>query len=48
MFYTILWLIIWLLIGAPGFSFSTPIFWSFIIAILADALIHGWPYIIRR
>lgn len=44
MFYTILWLIVWLLTGAASFSFSSPVFWSLIVALVADALVHGYPY----
>lgn len=47
MFYTLIWLIIWLMAGAPAFSFSSPVFWSFIVALLADIFIHGWPYFRR-
>lgn len=47
MFYTILWLIIWLIGGATGFTFGSPVFWSFIVALVADLFIHGYPYFKR-
>lgn len=36
------------MVGAPSFALGNPIFWSFIVALIADLLIHGWPYIVRR
>jgi hypothetical protein len=47
MFYLIIWLILWLITGAGSFTFGNPVFWSFIVALLADLLIRGWPYISR-
>jgi hypothetical protein len=42
MYYTILWLIIWLLTGAGGFSFNSPVFWSLIVAVVADIFLKGF------
>ena len=47
MFYTLIWLIMWLLLGANGFTFGNPVFWSFIVALIADLIIHGYPYFRR-
>lgn len=47
MFYTILFLIVWLVGGAASFSFSSPVFWGLIVALIADALVHGYPYLRR-
>ncbi len=44
MFYTIIWLIIWLIGGAPSFNFGTSIFFSLLTALVADLLIHRYPY----
>lgn len=48
MFYTIFWLILYLVADAPSINFTSPIFWSLIVALLADLFIRGWPYIVRR
>lgn len=48
MFYLIIWLLVWLLTGAAGFTFGSPVFWSFIVALIADLLTRGWPYIVKR
>jgi hypothetical protein len=47
MFYIIIFLIVWLLTGAAAFSVGGPVFWAFIIALVADILVHSWPYIRR-
>ena len=44
MFYTVIWLIMWLLLGAQGFSLGSGVFWSFIVALVCDLVIHGYPY----
>lgn len=48
MYYILIWLIVWLLLGANSFSLGSGVFWSFIVALIADLVVHGWPYIIRR
>ena len=47
MYYILIWLIVWLLTGATSFSVGNPVFWSFIVALIADIFIHAWPYIRR-
>lgn len=44
MFYTILWVIIWLMGGAPALAFGTPVFWALVVALLIDIFWYGfWP-----
>jgi hypothetical protein len=45
MFYTILWLVVWLLMDKTTFTFGTGgAFWSLIVAIIADIFVIGvWP-----
>lgn len=31
--------------GATGLTFGSPVFWAFIVALLADLVTHGWPYL---
>lgn len=43
MFYTIFWIIMWLLLGKTTFTFGTGTeFWALIVAVLADVLYVGW------
>lgn len=45
MWYTILWLIVWLLLGNSTFTFGTGgAFWALVVAIVADLFFVGfWP-----
>lgn len=43
MFYTIIWLIIWLVTGGTTFTFGTGgAFWGLVIAIIADVFYFGF------
>lgn len=44
MFYTILWFIMWLLLGTPALALWSPAFVSLVVAILADILVRS-PYL---
>lgn len=43
MFYTIIWLIVWLLSGATTFTFGTGgAFWALLIVVVADIFYFGF------
>lgn len=43
MFYTILWLVVWLIVGNTTFTFGTGgAFWALVVAIIADVLWVGY------
>lgn len=46
MFYTILWLIVWLLQGANGFTFNGPVFFALLVAIIADVV--TWTGVLKK
>lgn len=52
MFYTIIWLIVWLLLGNLSFTFGTGgAFWALVVAIIADIFTFGYlrraPWYVR-
>jgi hypothetical protein len=42
MFYTILFVILWLMSGGAALAIGTPVFWALIVAVLADIFAFGY------
>lgn len=42
MWYTIFFVILWLMSGGGSLSIGTPTFWALIVAIIVDLVWNGW------